>query len=85
MSVNKSIIPKINVFNTGAPGFIPEILRKSIPKIYLEKNIIIHKGDKSDSMFFIRMGEVEVLAEDDNTIISILSEGTYFGEIGILL
>ena len=36
-------------------------------------------------MYFIKSGIVQVLATDNKTIIAFMSEGTYFGEIGILL
>ena len=36
-------------------------------------------------MFFIRSGVVRVMATDEQTILAYMSEGTYFGEIGIVL
>jgi CRP-like cAMP-binding protein len=36
-------------------------------------------------MYFIKSGIVKVLSSDNRTIIAYMSEGTYFGEIGILL
>jgi len=36
-------------------------------------------------MYFIKYGIVQVLATDNKTSIAYMSEGTYFGEIGVLL
>ena len=36
-------------------------------------------------MFFIKSGIVQVLASDNKTVIAYMCEGTYFGEIGILI
>lgn len=36
-------------------------------------------------MYFIKNGIVQVLATDNKTSIAYMSEGTYFGEIGVLL
>jgi voltage-gated potassium channel len=36
-------------------------------------------------MYFIKSGVVEVIATDSQTRIAYLSDGDYFGEIGILL
>lgn len=36
-------------------------------------------------MYFIKSGIVQVLATDNKTSIAFMSEGTYFGEIGVLL
>jgi len=42
-------------------------------------------GEFAEEMYFIKEGEVEVLATDNKTRIAILREGAYFGEIGLLL
>ena len=36
-------------------------------------------------MYFIKSGLIQVLATDNKTVIAFMSEGTYFGEIGVLL
>lgn len=36
-------------------------------------------------MYFIKSGIVQVIATDNKTSIAFMSEGTYFGEIGVLL
>lgn len=46
---------------------------------------IIRIGEYANEMYFIKQGEVEILATDNKTRIAILREGAYFGEIGILL
>lgn len=48
-------------------------------------DFILRTGDAAEEMFFIKQGEVEVLATDNKTRIAILREGAYFGEIGLLL
>lgn len=46
---------------------------------------VVEVGDIADEMYFIKNGLVEVQATDNQTIIAYLSEGGYFGEIGLLL
>ena len=36
-------------------------------------------------MYFIKSGIVQVLSTDNKTVVAYMSEGTYFGEIGILI
>jgi CRP-like cAMP-binding protein len=36
-------------------------------------------------MYFIRKGTVKILANDNKTTIAYMSEGSYFGEIGVLI
>lgn len=55
------------------------------PKVSMSGDFVIRAGDDAREMFFIKQGEVEVLANDNKTRIAILREGAYFGEIGLLL
>ena len=48
-------------------------------------DFVVRVGDTAEEMFFIKQGEVEVLATDNKTRIAILREGAYFGEIGLLV
>ena len=36
-------------------------------------------------MYFIQNGSLEVIASDNVTTIALIGEGTYFGEIGVLI
>jgi len=36
-------------------------------------------------MYFVKSGIVSVISTDNKTVIAYMSEGTYFGEIGVLL
>jgi len=46
---------------------------------------VVEVGDIAEEIFFIKKGVVEVLATDNHTVIAYLTEGSYFGEIGVLL
>ena len=48
-------------------------------------DFVVRIGDTAEEMFFIKQGEVEILATDNKTRIAVLREGAYFGEIGLLL
>ena len=48
-------------------------------------DFIVRVGEYANEMYFIKEGEVEILATDNNTRIGILGPGAYFGEIGLLL
>lgn len=43
------------------------------------------QGEVATKLFFIKSGVIQVLATDNKTVIAFMSEGTYFGEIGVLL
>lgn len=65
MSVNKELIPNINIFNIGYPGFIAALMRMAKPIVALAKDTIIYRGDASENFYLIKSGEVEIIASDD--------------------
>ena len=83
--LHKDLIPKVKLFELGDPAFMMGIIRHLKPKLYMAEDFIVRKGDYADEFYFICVGSVEVLASDNETAICILEEGSYFGEIGILL
>lgn len=55
-------------------------------KKYPAKTTIIEAGDVGDTLYYIIKGTITVLVEDDNgreIILAYLSEGSFFGELGI--
>ena len=55
-------------------------------KNYPAKTAIISAGDAGDTLYYIIKGTITVLVEDDNgreIILAYLSEGDFFGELGI--
>ena len=55
------------------------------PKVSMEGDFVVRLGEYAKEMFFIREGEVEVLSSDNESQLAILREGSYFGEVGLLL
>ncbi len=50
------------------------------------KQIIIHEGDKPDSLFFIVSGSISVYIEDEQgreLVLAYLNAGDFFGEMGL--
>ena len=83
--VNSGLIQKINFFQFAEPDFILKISKCLTPELALQDSYVVQRGEVAIKMYFIKSGLVSVLATDNRTIIAFMSEGTYFGEIGILL
>lgn len=83
MSTN--LIKKIKLFQFSSPMFILSFVRIMMPKICMASDYVVEVGDIADEMYFIKNGLVEIQATDNSTVIAYMSEGSYFGEIGILL
>ena len=72
-------IPKLN------PS-LENLLKNSHRKNYNAKQVIIHEGDSSDSLYYIIEGSANVQAENetgDEIILAHLNQGDFFGEAGL--
>ena len=85
MFLHEDLIQQVKLFELGDPSFILAVVRHLMPRIYMQEDVIIHRGDIADEFFFLQQGSVAVLATDEATIIALLTDGAYFGEIGVLL
>ncbi len=63
-----------------------EDLQKIVEKIQMqyfpENHILFNEGDEGDVMYVIKRGEVQVLR--DNTILALLKDGQFFGEMALV-
>ena len=85
MFMNSEVIQKVNFFQFADPSFILIVSKCLKPKLTLESNYIVYQGEVATQMYFIKSGIVQILSTDNKTVIAYMSEGTYFGEIGILI
>ncbi|KAJ3376982.1 hypothetical protein HDU84_009200, partial [Entophlyctis sp. JEL0112] len=53
-------------------------------RIYNPGEFVVRKGEIGRAMFFVLRGEVEVISEDGETILNVMREQSFFGEIGVL-
>uniref|UniRef100_A0A8C7QKT3 Cyclic nucleotide-binding domain-containing protein n=1 Tax=Oncorhynchus mykiss TaxID=8022 RepID=A0A8C7QKT3_ONCMY len=65
-------------------GFIRLLARQIRPCLYRANDLICKRNDFGSEMYFIEKGEVEVLSQDELTVIIKLNAGQYFGEGSLL-
>ena len=85
MYVHKQLIMKVPFFQDCDDAFIKTVVYRLKSELVLAKDIIFHEGDAADEMYFLRRGTVNVLAPRSTRVVACLSEGGFFGEIGILV
>lgn len=83
--INSELIQKINFFQFADPAFILLMSKCLKPRLCLADNYVVQLGEVASKMYFIKSGIVKVFASDERTVIAYMSEGTYFGEIGVLI
>ncbi|KAJ3077161.1 hypothetical protein HDU98_007546 [Podochytrium sp. JEL0797] len=53
-------------------------------RVYNPGEFVVRKGEIGRAMFFVLKGEVEVISEDGETVLNVMKEQSFFGEIGVL-
>ena len=84
LHLNQDMIRKVKFLNLGSPSFILALSKNLYPKVCMQGDTIIRVGELADKFYLIKRGKVEIIATDHSTLIAILEEGAYFGEIGLL-
>ena len=54
------------------------------PVLYMPDDHIIRAGDVGHEMFFISRGEVVVTSPDESEVYTEMSDGAFFGEVGVV-
>ncbi len=87
MSGNEMKLSEFEFFNGVAPTLMKKMEKYFHPKKIQNGKFIFSKGDEGDEIYFIRKGDVKILiplAFNQNVLITIFSQGDFFGDIAFL-
>jgi hypothetical protein len=84
LQLNQAIIHKVPMFRTAGESLIKEIVLALKLCVFIPGERIVSYGEIGDRMYFISKGSVEVIAANGIDILTILNEGSFFGEIALL-
>lgn len=82
MHQNRSLVEKVEVFQGADEVFIREAVQRLRPRVFLPREYIVRQGEYGDSMYFLTLGELEVLVDEDR--IAQLGPGSVFGEAALV-
>ena len=82
--VHMDTLKKVAFFERCETSLLSDLVLCLKPQIYLPGDYVCRKGDVGHEMYIVNRGKLEVLDEDNVTIKSVLTTGSYFGEISIL-
>ena len=85
LHLNRDILQKVPLFKEAPDHFIRELASRLHPGVAMPGDFIIKKGDLGEEMYFISQGTVELLDDDEENILVRLSEGSFFGEMALIL
>ncbi|CAH8853103.1 unnamed protein product [Trichobilharzia szidati] len=83
LNVNLETLKKVTIFHECRPEFLHDIVLKMRPLVLTPGDLICRKGEIARDIYIIADGVLEVLNED-NEVLSTMSAGDFFGEIGVL-
>ncbi|XP_064635102.1 uncharacterized protein LOC135492519 [Lineus longissimus] len=84
LSINQRIIDKAPIFKDLDVGFIRQLSMKIKPALCLPHQFLVNRGDIGQQMYYIHRGEVEILGEDDESVVAKLAKGRIIGEINLI-
>lgn len=79
--INYSMVARVPLFSTLDAVAVSELASMLKARKVPRDAVILRKGEKGESMFFIAHGQVEVVVPDGSVR---LREGDFFGEIAVL-
>lgn len=85
MEMHGGLLRRVPIFKSCSESFLRSIVMKLQPQVSLPGDYIIHEGDFGDEMYFVRNGRVEVCSKDGKIVYTTLHEGSFLGEMSLLL
>ncbi|KAL4223894.1 hypothetical protein ACF0H5_017357 [Mactra antiquata] len=83
LHVNLGTLKKVTIFQKCRPEFLHDLMLKMRAYIFTPGDLICRRGEVAREMFIIADGVVEILG-DNGVVLTQMSTGDFFGEIGIL-
>jgi len=80
-------LKKISIFENMPDELLKEISSKVLNKFLKKDEVLFFKGDIGDSLYIIKKGKIKIsipTEEGEELIISIFSDGDFFGELSLL-
>ena len=82
--VHMDTLKKVAFFEHCETSLLSDLVLCLTTQIYLPGDYVCRKGDVGHEMYIVNRGKLEVLGDDNVTVKTVLTSGSYFGEISIL-
>lgn len=83
--MRQDLLKKVPFFKEASHDLLRDIVMTLKPKVYLPDTYVIRKGEPGTFMFIVSSGQVDVMNEDNTTSLITLHEGSFVGEMALVL
>lgn len=83
-AITAALIEQVPFFKHASAEFLRDIIPRLDARQFAPGEILVHEGDVGDEMYFLTKGQAEVLRGDAPQPLTVLREGSFFGELAIL-
>ena len=82
-AITAALIEQVPFFRNASSEFLRDLIPRLDEREFAAGDVIVHEGDVGDEMYFLTKGQVEALRGDPPQRLTVLREGSFFGELAI--
>ena len=75
---------KVDIFKDCEAGLLQDLVLKLRPQLFSPGDYVCRKNDVGKEMYIVKHGRLQVLGDDETSVLTTLVDGSCFGEISIL-
>ncbi|RHY88781.1 hypothetical protein DYB35_008373 [Aphanomyces astaci] len=84
LHIHRRAIAVVPLFKGCTDDCLATVVMRLKTHLYMAHDVIFHRGEPGRSMLIIIRGKVKIIGPDNRTLVAVLKEGSFFGEIGLL-
>lgn len=82
--LKEDLIHKVPFLHDASARLVRELTALLKPVVFIPGDLVVQRGERGTRMFFVGRGKLEVLGPDEITVIKVLNEGDFFGELSLI-
>ncbi len=83
--MRKDLIRKVPFFQNADENLMRDLVMILRPRVFLPDTKIIEKDEMGTCMYIVSSGKVDILSDDEESVITTLGEGSFVGEMALVL